>query len=69
MLGQLIAALLAIELVLLAVDPGGLLEDLLRDLPVITVGVLDAFACTFVPSTAITPTFTNPARGTTPAPR
>jgi hypothetical protein len=40
LLGQLIAALLAIELVLLAVDGIGLGEDLLGDLLIVTVAVM-----------------------------
>ena len=38
-LGQLVAALASVELILATVDLGGLLEDLARDLPEVAVGV------------------------------
>ena len=39
MLGQLVAALLAIELILGSIDRGGLFEDLPRDPLIVDVGV------------------------------
>jgi hypothetical protein len=55
LLGQLIAALVAVELVLAAVGFFRLTEDLADDLAV------DALGWIFVPSIVITPTDTNPA--------
>jgi hypothetical protein len=67
--GQLITARIAELLVLLAINPVGLLEDLLRDLLVVARRVASrlAFACTFVPSIAITPTFASPASAQSPS--
>jgi hypothetical protein len=59
---QLVATRLAVELVLGRVDGLGLFDDLARQLLVVEVLVRDALACTFVPSTAITPTLTRPLR-------
>ncbi len=60
-LWQLIAARISVELILGFVCRSGLGEDFSGDLPVVTFDSGLAFAFTFVPSIAITPTFTNPA--------
>jgi hypothetical protein len=56
LLRQLIATLLTEPLVLLAIDPICLLENVLDDLPIVTIGVLQTLACNFIPSIAIGPT-------------
>jgi hypothetical protein len=66
-LGQLIAARLAIELVLAAVDLRRLPQDLARGLLIAEIGLRAAFAATFVPSIATTPTDTSPARRQRPS--
>jgi hypothetical protein len=61
LLGQLVAAFLAVELVFFAIDPVRLSEDLPGDLLVVTRGVIRRARVNLVPSTAITPTLTSPA--------
>ena len=63
LLRQLVTALIAVELVLGRVDLGGLLKDLPRELLVINrLRLRRVRPATRVPSTAIVPTLTIPAR-------
>jgi hypothetical protein len=57
---QFVAARVTEALVLLGVDGVGLLENLARDLLVITRGLRRGDGVDFVPSTAITPSRTRP---------
>jgi hypothetical protein len=59
---QLVAARLPVALILGRIDRLGLLDDLARELLIIEVSLRDAFACSFVPSTAMTPTLASPLR-------
>jgi hypothetical protein len=67
MLGQLVPALVAVELVLTALDLRRLSQDLARDLTEVAVRPIDALAAMFVPSIATTPTDTSPARAHSPS--
>jgi hypothetical protein len=69
LLGQLVAALGAVEVVLATVDLGRLGEDLARDLAESRFASLDASAAILVPSIATTPTDASPARAHTPGRR
>src|SRR4051794_13783936 len=69
LLGQLVAAPVAVELVLARVDLGRLGQNLARNLPEVAVGVARALAAIFVPSIATTPTNASPARRTARGPR
>jgi hypothetical protein len=53
--------------VFFAVDLVGLAEDLTSDPLIVTVACWKALACIFVPSIAITPTLTIPARAHSPS--
>jgi hypothetical protein len=60
--GQLVAALVAVELVFAAVDLRRFFENLPGDLTEVTVRVDRGVADIFVPSIATTPTDAKPAR-------